>query len=137
MVIPENLLYSKTHEWVMLTGGKARIGLTDYAQDALGDIVYFNLPAVGDKFETGGVIGEVESVKAVSEVNAPVGGVVSAVNETLADAPETINSAPYDTWIFELDIDGEGNANSGGDGGNYGLLTPGQYEEFCLAEAGE
>lgn len=118
MNIPENLLYTKTHEWVLIAGGKARVGLTDYAQDALGDIVYFNLPQVGDDVTAGGVAGEVESVKAVSEVRSPLSGAVCAVNDSLADAPETANAAPYDAWIFEIEnFGGDGGASGAGGGG--------------------
>jgi glycine cleavage system H protein len=126
MVVPENLLYTKTHEWVLLGGGKARGGLTDFAQDALGDIVFFVLPNEGAAVHAGDSVGEVESVKAVSEVCAPIGGTVCAVNGALNDAPELINSAPYEAWIFEID---------GAQGGE-GLLTPGQYAAFCLEEGG-
>ncbi|MCL2462805.1 MAG: glycine cleavage system protein GcvH [Defluviitaleaceae bacterium] len=125
MNIPENLRYTRTHEWASAEGGKARVGLTDYAQDALGDIVYVNLPTIGDEAAAGGVIGEVESVKAVSEVRSPVGGTVCAVNRALEDSPESVNQDPYGAWIAELeDV-------SGWDG----LLTPAQYEAFCREEA--
>ena len=121
MTIPGNLLYSKTHEWILINGNAARVGLTDFAQDALGDVVYFNLPEPGAAAAAGDVIGEVESVKAVSEIFAPVSGVVSAVNARLSESPETVNSAPYDAWIFEME----------GVEGIEGLLTPGEYEAFC------
>ena len=125
MVVPENLLYAKTHEWVEIDGGKARVGLTDYAQDALGDIVFLVLPREGAEARAGEAVGEVESVKAVSEVCAPVGGKIYAVNAALNDSPEQINTDPYGAWIFEMDgaeMDG-------------GLLTPEQYAEFCAGES--
>ena len=124
MVIPENLLYSKTHEWVLFIDGKARVGLTDFAQDALGDIVYFNLPSVGDEAVEGAAIGEVESVKAVAELCSPVGGAICAVNDALANAPELVNSAPYEHWIFEVENARHGDA----------LLSPDMYRDFCLEE---
>ena len=125
MNIPENLLYSKTHEWVLLTGEKARIGLTDFAQNSMGDVVYVNLPSVGDEAEAGGVIGEVESVKTVSEVLAPVGGTVCAINQALETEPESVNSSPYDAWIAEIE-----NIT-----GKEDLLSPAQYEALCREEA--
>ncbi|MCL2059421.1 MAG: glycine cleavage system protein GcvH [Oscillospiraceae bacterium] len=127
MEVPQNLLYAKTHEWVRFTdGGKAQVGLTDYAQDALGDIVYFNLPSVGSVVGAGDAVGEVESVKAVSEVFAAVSGTICAVNDALADAPELINASPYGTWVFEVE-----NAVDGED-----LLTPEQYAALCDEEEG-
>ena len=125
MVVPENLLYAKTHEWVLISDGKARVGLTDFAQDALGDIVYFNLPEAGTEVGAGEAIGEVESVKAVSEIFAAVGGKICAVNDALADTPEIVNAEPYAAWVFEIDIAA----------GIEDLLTPGQYEAFCNEEA--
>ena len=125
MVVPENLLYAKTHEWVQLIDGKARVGLTDFAQDALGDIVFFNLPVTGSRVDAGDAIGEVESVKAVSEIFSAVGGMICAVNDALLDSPELVNGMPYETWIFEID-DATGEEN---------LLSPEQYEAFCNEEA--
>ena len=126
MEVPANLLYTKTHEWVLLANGKARVGLTDFAQDALGDIVFFNLPSVGIEVGATDAIGEVESVKAVSDVCAAVGGTICAVNDELADAPELINAAPYANWIIEID-----NVE-----GTEDLLSPEQYEAYCLEEGG-
>ena len=128
MEVPVSLLYTKTHEWVMLSDGKARVGLTDFAQDALGDIVFFNLPAVGSVVGAGDIIGEVESVKAVSEICAAVGGSICAVNDALADSPELVNEAPYANWIFEIEIETDAGA------GTDDLLTPEQYESFCCDE---
>jgi glycine cleavage system H protein len=103
MNVPDALRYSTDHEWVRTSGDRIRVGITDYAQDALGDIVFVDLPATGATVEPGGLIGEVESTKSVSEIYAPVGGEVVAVNVGLADAPELLNSDPYgDGWICEI-----------------------------------
>ena len=125
MNIPENLYYSKTHEWIGFVGDKARIGMTDFAQNAMGDIVYVNLPSVGETIIAGNAICEVESVKAVSEVQAPISGTICAVNDALADAPESINSAPYEAFIVEID-----NVSDRED-----LLSPGEYAAYCREEA--
>ena len=103
MNTPENLLYTKSHEWVALDGDTAKIGLTDHAQDALGDLVFVNLPDVGDEVVAGEALGDVESVKAVSDIVSPVTGVVKAVNEELLDAPEAINADPYGAWLVEVE----------------------------------
>ncbi|HUX04228.1 MAG TPA: glycine cleavage system protein GcvH [Acidimicrobiales bacterium] len=103
MQIPEDLRYSTDHEWARADGNVVRIGITDYAQDALGDVVFVDLPKVGTELSSGGTLGEVESTKSVSEIYAPVGGVVSAINETLVGAPEAINTDPYgEGWICEI-----------------------------------
>ena len=100
MHFPEELKYTKTHEWVRFTDeGTAYIGITDYAQDQLGDLVFVNLPAAGDDLTAGEPFADVESVKAVSDVNSPVTGTVKEVNEDLADAPEKMNEAPYEAWF--------------------------------------
>jgi glycine cleavage system H protein len=106
-VIPEDLLYTDDHEWVRVTsGGTVRVGITDYAQRQLGDIVFLQLPEVGQRIDSGDTVGEVESTKSVSDLFAPLGGEVIAVNETLADQPELVNSEPYDAgWIFDLKPD--------------------------------
>ncbi|MGD9559769.1 MAG: glycine cleavage system protein GcvH [Oscillospiraceae bacterium] len=104
MNTPTELKYSKSHEWVQeLENGKVRIGLTDYAQQELGDIVFVNLPGVGDELTVGEACADVESVKAVSDIYSPVSAVVSAVNEALLDAPELINADCYDAWLLEAD----------------------------------
>jgi len=104
MNIPSNLKYTKTHEWVeTLDDGSVRIGITDHAQDQLGDLVYINLPGEGDAVEAGEAFGDVESVKAVSDLFCPVSGTVRAVNTELQDAPETMNKAPYEAWIIEVE----------------------------------
>lgn len=104
MNIPENLKYTKTHEWVEeLSGGKAKVGITDHAQDALGDLVYVELPAVGDSFAAGDDFAVVESVKATSDVISPVSGTVCAINEELTDMPATVNEDCYSAWFIELE----------------------------------
>ena len=102
MNFPAELKYSKSHEWVKMDGEVAVVGISDFAQDALGDVVFINLPAEGDTVTAGVSLGDVESVKAVSDVISPVSGTVCAVNETLADAPETLNSDPYGAWIIRV-----------------------------------
>jgi glycine cleavage system H protein len=102
MNFPEDLKYTKTHEWVrLLNGGSAEIGLTDFAQQELGDIVFVDLPKAGDKLTSGASFADVESVKAVSEVFSPLTGKVEAANDAVVDAPESINAAPYDAWLIK------------------------------------
>ena len=101
--LPEDVRYTDDHEWARKNGDVVRIGISDYAQDQLGDIVFVELPEVGSTFEKGEEFGTVESVKAVSELYMPIGGEVTAVNETLADQPELVNSDPYDGgWMMEV-----------------------------------
>jgi glycine cleavage system H protein len=113
MATPDDRRYTDQHEWALVqgTGGAAtvvRVGITDHAQDALGDIVFVQLPEVGDEVAPGNPIGEVESTKSVSDVYSPVSGVVTAVNDTLGDAPETVNSDPYGAgWLVEVEVTGE------------------------------
>jgi glycine cleavage system H protein len=111
-VIPEDLRYTDAHEWVRELGdGVVRIGITDYAQNQLGDVVFLQLPAVGDGVAAGAAVGEVESTKSVSELFAPVAGEVVAVNPALDDAPELVNSSPYeDGWMFDVRL-GDGGAD--------------------------
>ena len=124
MNYPAGLKYSKTHEWIKTDDGVAVIGISDYAQDALGDVVFVNLPAVGDEVVAGESFGDVESVKAVSDLICPVSGVVCAVNEELDDSPENLNSDPYGAWIIKVeDITEEEE-----------LLTADAYEAFCAEE---
>jgi glycine cleavage system H protein len=114
MATPDDRRYTDQHEWALVQGTGAagtvvRVGITDHAQDALGDIVFVQLPSVGDEVAPGTPMGEVESTKSVSDVYAPVAGVVAAVNETLTDAPETINSDPYGAgWLVEITVGGDG-----------------------------
>lgn len=105
MQVPQQLRYSSDHEWVSLDGTRVRVGITDYAQDALGDVVYVQVPEVGAVVAAGDSFGEVESTKSVSDVYAPVSGTVVAVNEALAGAPETLNSDPYGAgWLCEIEV---------------------------------
>lgn len=104
MDIPSELRYSPEHEWVLVEDGRARVGITDYAQDALGDIVFVDLPDVGTKVERGATVSEVESTKSVSEIYAPVGGTIVEVNADLADNPDRINDEPYgEGWMFVIE----------------------------------
>jgi glycine cleavage system H protein len=105
MLVPDDRRYSGDHEWALVTGTTVRVGITDYAQDALGDVVFVDLPTVGADVDAGGPLGEVESTKSVSEIYAPVAGRIAAVNTDLADQPERLNTDPYgDGWICELEI---------------------------------
>ena len=107
--IPEDLKYTSEHEWVRSgNGARVRVGVTEYAAEQLGDIVYVSLPEVGDTVAAGDACGELESTKSVSDLFSPVSGVISTVNEQLSSTPETINADPYgDGWLFELDVDEE------------------------------
>jgi len=125
--VPEDLHYSKDHEWVRVDGDVAIIGITDYAQNSLGDVVYVELPKAGDEFAANESFGSVESVKAVSEVFTPIAGVVAQINESLADEPETVNSDPYGKgWMIRLKMSHAGEVDS--------LLTAAEYEDFTKAE---
>jgi glycine cleavage system H protein len=122
--VPEKLQYTRSHEWVRTEGDTATIGITDYAQDELGDIVFVELPEEGANFDAGDSFGTVESVKAVSDIYTPVGGEVVEVNEALNDTPEKINEDPYgDGWIIKLRVSGEGD-----------LLSASDYEQFLEEE---
>lgn len=124
--IPENLRYSKDHEWVAVDGDIATIGITDYAQHSLGDVVYIDMPRAGDKFTTHEAFGSVESVKAVSEIFTPVGGEVTEVNEGLNDTPEVVNSDPYGGgWMVKVKMDNPGEADK--------MLAAVEYEEYLSA----
>jgi glycine cleavage system H protein len=113
MSTPDDRRYTEQHEWALVQGGEGaatvvRVGITDHAQDALGDIVFVQLPEVGAEVVPGNPIGEVESTKSVSDVYSPVAGVVAAVNEALTDAPETINADPYGAgWLVEITVPGD------------------------------
>lgn len=122
MSLPEGLLYSKEHEWIKKEGNKVRIGITDFAQDELGDIVFVELPEVGDDIALDESFGSVESVKTVSELYAPVSGKVIEVNEELDDSPELVNESPYeDAWMIVVEFDDEADLDN--------LLTAEQYQE--------
>ena len=105
MQLPEHLRYSTDHEWIQVDGARARVGITDYAQDALGDIVYVQLPTLGATVTAGDSFGEVESTKSVSDVYAPLSGTIVAINDALVGAPDTMNRDPYgDGWVCEIEM---------------------------------
>lgn len=124
MNYPVELKYTKDHEWMKMEGNIAVIGISDFAQDALGDVVFINLPQVGDTVTAGESFGDVESVKAVSDVNSPVTGVIVAVNEELEDSPEMLNEDPYGAWIIKVE-----NVTDEEE-----LLDAAAYEAFCAEE---
>jgi glycine cleavage system H protein len=108
MQFPEGLKYTKDHEWLAVDGGIAKVGVTDFAQDALGDVVYVDLPEAGDEVSAGDSVAEIESVKAVSDVYAPVSGTITEVNEDLDGAEESINEDPYGAgWLFCIELSDE------------------------------
>lgn len=120
MAVLQGLLYTKSHEWVKEEGGEYLVGITDYAQAELGDLVFINLPEVGDAVTMGEPFSDVESVKAVSDVLSPLSGTVSAVNEEVLDAPESMNEKPYEAWLIKVkDVSDKEE-----------LLTADEYEEF-------
>lgn len=127
MLIPEDLRYSSDHEWIRLEdGNRARVGITDYAQDALGDIVYVDLPTVGGDVTVGQSISEVESTKSVSDIYAPLAGKIVEVNEDLNDEPERLNSDPYgEGWIFVVEVPDGSVVEALLDAAAYGELTEG------------
>lgn len=124
---PQELKYSKSHEWVRIDGDTAYIGITDHAQESLGDLVFVNLPEVDDEITAGDPFGDVESVKAVSDLLAPVDGVVAEINEELLDAPEKINEEPYEAWMIKITEIGDTDD----------LLDADEYERFVEEEEDE
>ena len=123
MQIPEGLRYTDNHEWVAVEDGMARVGITDYAQDALGDVVFVDLPEEGTEVSIGEPFAEIESTKSVADVYAPISGIVAAVNGLLVDSPEIINSDPYgDSWFVVIDGDTDPISE---------LMDPAAYAEFC------
>ncbi len=124
MLFPAEMKYSKDHEWMKEEDGVVVIGISDFAQDALGDVVFVNLPGEGDEVTAGEAFGDVESVKAVSDLVSPVTGTVCAVNEELLDEPEQLNKAPYDAWLIKVE-----NVT-----GTEELLDAAAYEAFCAQE---
>ena len=124
MLFPAEMKYSKDHEWMKEEDGVVVIGISDFAQDALGDVVFVNLPGEGDEVTAGEAFGDVESVKAVSDLVSPVSGTVCAVNEELLDEPEQLNKAPYDAWLIKVE-----NVSDTED-----LLDAAAYEAFCAQE---
>ncbi|MGI6574756.1 MAG: glycine cleavage system protein GcvH [bacterium] len=125
--IPEGLKYSKEHEWVRVDGGKAYVGITDYAQDQLGDVVFVELPEVGEEFKANERFGVIESVKAVADVYLPVTGAVVEINEALLDSPELLNDDPYgEGWMVVVSVADEGELED--------LFTAGEYGKFLQEE---
>ena len=124
MLFPTEMKYSKDHEWMKEEDGVVVIGISDFAQDALGDVVFVNLPGEGDDVTAGEAFGDVESVKAVSDLVSPVSGTVCAVNEELLDEPEQLNKAPYDAWLIKVENVGDTSE----------LLDAAAYEAFCAQE---
>ena len=127
MKVLEDLKYAKGHEWVRVEGNKAYIGITDFAQDELGDIVYIELPEVGAHVEVDDIIGSIESVKAAADVYAPVSGEIVEVNEELETSPELVNEDPYDAWIAVVEMADSGELDN--------LMDAEEYEKFCEEEA--
>ena len=124
MLFPAELKYTKSHEWVKMEDGVAVIGISDFAQDALGDVVFVNLPGEGDDTTAGEAFGDVESVKAMSDLVCPVSGTVCAVNEELLDEPVKLNKAPYEAWLIKVENIGDTEE----------LLDAAAYEAFCAQE---
>ena len=129
MAYPDDRKYTKEHEWVMASGNTASIGITQYAQDSLGDIVFVDLPKVGSDISAGKMFGSVESVKAVSDLYAPASGNVSEVNEELATAPEKVNQDAHASWMLKITLSNPSELNS--------LLSAADYEKFVAEEAGK
>lgn len=126
--IPENLRYTKDHEWVAVDGDVATVGITDYAQHSLGDVVYIDMPRVGDKLGSHEAFGSVESVKAVSEIFMPISGEISEVNDGLNDTPEAVNNDPYSAgWMVKVKMNNPLEADA--------MLSSIEYEEYLAASA--
>jgi glycine cleavage system H protein len=128
MAYPAGYKYTKEHEWISVEGTAGTVGITDYAQSSLGDIVFVDLPKVGDALEAGKIFGSVESVKAVSDLYSPVSGTVTAVNEELKDKPEKINEDANATWMLKLELKDAAELD--------GLLSAEAYETFVSEETG-
>jgi len=128
MPYPAGYKYTKEHEWISVDGATGTVGITDYAQSSLGDIVFVDLPKVGDTLEAGKIFGSVESVKAVSDLYSPVSGTVTEINEALKDAPEKINEDANSTWMMKLTLSNPGDLTS--------LLSADDYEKFVSEETG-
>lgn len=127
METKSGLLYSNDHEWVRVEGDKAYVGITDYAQHSLGEIVYVELPSIGDEIDAGDVFGVIESVKAASDSYLPVSGKVLEVNEALSDSPQLINEDPYGSWIVAVEITDKATLDN--------LMNEQEYKDFCGKEA--
>jgi glycine cleavage system H protein len=128
MSYPANYKYTKEHEWISVDSSKGTVGITDYAQNSLGDIVFVDLPKVGDPVKAGEIFGSVESVKAVSDLYSPVTGTVTEINEALKDAPEKINTDANATWLMKIDVANASELD--------GLLSAADYEKFIAEETG-
>ena len=128
MAYPASYKYTKEHEWISVEGKIGTVGITDYAQNSLGDIVFVELPKVGDVLEAGKIFGSVESVKAVSDLYSPVSGTVTKVNEELKDAPERVNAEANTTWMLKLELKDAAELDS--------LLSAADYEKFVSEETG-
>lgn len=126
MAYPTQYRYTREHEWIAVEGNVGTIGITDYAQNSLGDIVYVDVPKVGDSVTANQTFGSVESVKAVSDLFSPVSGTVTAVNEALKNEPDKINAAPHDTWIIKVELSNTGELDT--------LLDAAAYEAFIAEE---
>ncbi len=128
MAYPASYRYTREHEWISVEGNIGTVGITDYAQNSLGDIVYVDMPKVGDSVSANVTFGSVESVKAVSDLYSPVSGTVTAANEVLKTEPDKINSAPHETWIIKVELSDASEVNS--------LLDTAAYEAFISEETG-
>jgi glycine cleavage system H protein len=128
MAYPANFRYTREHEWISVAGNVGTIGITDYAQNSLGDIVYVDAPKVGDQVSANSTFGSVESVKAVSDLYSPVSGTVTEVNEALKTEPDKINSAPHETWIIKVQLSDPSEFDA--------LLDAATYEKFISEETG-
>jgi len=127
---PDNLHYTKDHEWMRVDGEIGTVGVTDFAQEQLGDVVHVQLPRVGEKFEVQDTFGEIESVKTFSELFIPVSGEITEVNEQLGDSPELVNSEPYGGgWMIKLKLSNKGEVDS--------LLSASEYEDFIESQKEE
>ncbi|MCT4594763.1 MAG: glycine cleavage system protein GcvH [Anaeromicrobium sp.] len=127
MKIVEGVYYSKDHEWVKVEGDAASIGITDYAQHALGEIVYVEMPEIDDELNAGDVFGVIESVKAASDSYIPLSGTVTEINEELEDSPELLNESPFESWILKVKIADSSELE--------GLMSPEDYKAFCESES--
>jgi len=128
MAYPASFRFTREHEWISVDGNIGTVGITDYAQNSLGDIVYVDMPKIGDSISANATFGSVESVKAVSDLFSPVSGTVTAVNELLKTEPDKINSAPHETWIIKVELSNPDELNS--------LLDAAAYEKFISEETG-
>jgi glycine cleavage system H protein len=128
MAYPAEYKYTKEHEWISVEGNVGTVGITDYAQNSLGDIVFVEVPKIGDELQAGKIFGSVESVKAVSDLYSPVTGTVTAVNEELKDAPEKVNADANNTWMLKLELKDASELD--------GLLSAADYEKFVSEETG-